>query len=167
MCVFFKQYIFHCSPHGTTPPPIWHFDIKMSNVLLVAIWFISQTSLIFTKTDAATDLVSLNSVTLILILIPLFSLLTSIRSWSLDLLMLPSLLQLSSKGYNNWIGHSRYPFDVLIFTACITWSFRQYISWVILNFHVPRFLSFTLFSTRSFTLILNSFALCVIFISFL
>ena len=126
MCVFFKQYIFSCSPHGPPPPPphpppIWHFDIKMSNVLLVAIRFISQTSSIFTKTDAATDLVSLNSVTLILILILLFSLLTSIRSWSLDLLMLPSLLQLSSKGYNNWIGHSRYPVDILIFTARITW----------------------------------------------
>ena len=104
-----------------------------------------------------------NSGALVFILIPLFWLLTWIGWWSLELLlMLPSLLQLSSKGYNNWISCSSYSFDVLILAAYLTWSFSQYIFCAILIFQVFLFLSFHLFVTASPTLILNSFALCVI-----
>ena len=68
---------------------------------------------------------------------------------SFELLILPSLSQLSSKGYNIWIGRSRYPLDDLIRTVCITWSFTWYAPCMIPIFQVSCFLLFPLIIVTS------------------
>ena len=92
----------------------------------------------------------------------IISLLISTEWWYFDLLMLPSMLQLSFKGDNSFIGCSRYLFYVLILTVRITWSFPWYTSCMIPILQDPYFLILPLIIATSPKLILNSFALCVI-----
>ena len=69
-------------------------------------------------------------------------------------------LQLSSRGYSNWIGCSKHSFAVLIWTLRISWSVPRYSSFTLPNFPFPLILFSPSIITTSPVSIFTTFVLC-------